>query len=51
MTVLLARLLTGDRSWRTYLLVAGVLGLALLTKGSLLVLVPVVGVAVVVGPA
>lgn len=49
MTVLLARLLTGDRSWRTYLLVAGVLGLALLTKGTLLVLVPVVGVAVVVG--
>jgi 4-amino-4-deoxy-L-arabinose transferase-like glycosyltransferase len=49
MTVLLARILTGDRSWRTYLLIAAVLGAALLTKGTLLVLVPVVGIAVVVG--
>jgi 4-amino-4-deoxy-L-arabinose transferase-like glycosyltransferase len=49
MTVLLARVLTGDRAWRTYLMVAVVLGLALLTKGTLLVLVPVVGLAVVVG--
>jgi 4-amino-4-deoxy-L-arabinose transferase-like glycosyltransferase len=49
MTVLLARILTGDRSWRTYLLVAAVLGAALLTKGTLLVLVPVVGLVVVVG--
>jgi hypothetical protein len=48
-TVLLARILTGDRSWRTLLLVAGTLGLGLLTKGTLLVLIPVVGVAIVVG--
>lgn len=48
-TVLLARILRGDRSWRTLLLVALVLGLALLTKGTLLVLIPVVGAAVVVG--
>ena len=49
LTVLLARVLTGDRSWRTYLLTGGVLGLALLTKGTLLPMVPVVGIAVVVG--
>jgi hypothetical protein len=48
-TVLLARVLKGDRSWRTLLLVALGLGLALLTKGTLLVLVPVVGLAVVMG--
>lgn len=49
LTVLLARVLTGDRTWRTYLLTGGVLGLALLTKGTLVPMVPVVGVAVVVG--
>jgi hypothetical protein len=48
-TVLMARQLRGDRSWRTLLLVALTLGLALLTKGTLLVLVPVVGLAVVLG--
>lgn len=48
-TVLLGRILTGDRSWRTLLLVGGTLGLGLLAKGTLLVLVAVVGVAVVVG--
>jgi 4-amino-4-deoxy-L-arabinose transferase-like glycosyltransferase len=49
LVVLLARVLTGDRSWRTYLLTGGVLGLALLTKGTLLPMVPVVGAAVVIG--
>jgi 4-amino-4-deoxy-L-arabinose transferase-like glycosyltransferase len=48
-TMLLSRVLRGDRSWRTLLLVAVTLGLALVTKGSLLLLVPVVGLAVVVG--
>jgi 4-amino-4-deoxy-L-arabinose transferase-like glycosyltransferase len=48
-TVLLARVLRGDRSWRCLWLLAGVLGLALLTKGTLLILVPVVGMGVVVG--
>ena len=49
LTVLLARVLRGDRHWRTLLLIALVLGLALLNKGTLLLLIPVVGVAVVVG--
>jgi 4-amino-4-deoxy-L-arabinose transferase-like glycosyltransferase len=47
--VLLARVLSGDRTWRTLLLLAVTLGLALLTKGTLLALVPVAGLAVVVG--
>jgi 4-amino-4-deoxy-L-arabinose transferase-like glycosyltransferase len=47
--VLLAKVLCGDRSWRTLLLIAGTLGLALLTKGTLLVLVPVTALALVVG--
>ena len=47
--VLMSRVLTGDRSWRTLALLAATLGLGLLTKGTLLVLVPVVGLAVVVG--
>ena len=46
-TVLMARQLRGDRSWRTLLLIALALGLALLTKGTLLVLVPVVGLTLV----
>jgi hypothetical protein len=48
-TVLLAKVLCGDRSRRLLLLIAGALGLALLTKGTLLVLVPVAGLAVVIG--
>jgi 4-amino-4-deoxy-L-arabinose transferase-like glycosyltransferase len=48
-TVLLARVLRGDLAWRTLLILAGTLGLALLTKGSLLLLVPLVGLGVVVG--
>ncbi len=47
--VLLAKVLQGDRSWRTLCLLGVTLGLGLLTKGSLLALVPVVGVGVVVG--
>jgi 4-amino-4-deoxy-L-arabinose transferase-like glycosyltransferase len=47
--VLLAKVLRGDRSWWTLGAVGVTLGLGLLTKGSLLALVPVVGVAVVVG--
>jgi 4-amino-4-deoxy-L-arabinose transferase-like glycosyltransferase len=47
--VLLAKVLTGDRSWRTLGLLAVILGLGLLTKASLLALVPVVGIGVVVG--
>ena len=47
--VLLAKTLCGDRSWRTLLLTGLTLGLGLLTKGTLLTLVPVVGLAVVVG--
>jgi hypothetical protein len=48
-TVLMARVLVGDRTWRTLILLAVTLGLALFTKGTLLLLVPVVGLAVVVG--
>jgi 4-amino-4-deoxy-L-arabinose transferase-like glycosyltransferase len=47
LTVLLVRALTGDGSWRTTVGVGLVLGLGLLTKGTLLVAVPVVGVALV----
>jgi hypothetical protein len=47
--VLLAKILRGDSSWRTLVVLGVTLGLGLLTKGSLLALVPVVGVAVVVG--
>ena len=47
--VLLAKVLCGDRSWRTLLSIAVVLGLALLTKATLLVLVPVTGLALIVG--
>jgi 4-amino-4-deoxy-L-arabinose transferase-like glycosyltransferase len=49
LTVFLARILTGDRSMRTLLAAAGVLGLALLTKGTMLAAVPVAGLAVAVG--
>jgi 4-amino-4-deoxy-L-arabinose transferase-like glycosyltransferase len=45
----LARVLTGDRTWRTVVLVGVTLGLALLTKGTMLAAVPVAGLAVVVG--
>lgn len=45
----LARILTGDRGWRTIALVGVTLGLALLTKGTMLAAVPVAGLAVVVG--
>jgi 4-amino-4-deoxy-L-arabinose transferase-like glycosyltransferase len=48
-TVLLARVLRGDLSWRTLMLLAGTVGLGLLTKASLLLLVPLVGVGIVVG--
>jgi len=48
-TVLFARVLTGDRSWRTLILIGLTLGLGLFTKGTLLALVPVVGIVVVVG--
>lgn len=48
-TLLLARVLRGDLSWRMLMLLAGTLGLGLLTKASLLLLVPLVGVGVVVG--
>jgi 4-amino-4-deoxy-L-arabinose transferase-like glycosyltransferase len=48
-TVLVTRVLTGDRSWGNLLAVGLAVGLGLLTKGSLLFFVPVVGVAVVVG--
>jgi 4-amino-4-deoxy-L-arabinose transferase-like glycosyltransferase len=47
--VLMARVLTGDRTWRTLLLLGAALGLGLFTKGTLVVLVPVVGLAVLVG--
>jgi 4-amino-4-deoxy-L-arabinose transferase-like glycosyltransferase len=47
--VLLAKVLRGDRTWRTLVVLGVTLGLGLLTKGSLLALVPVVGLAVVVG--
>ena len=49
LTYCLARILTGDRSWRTVVLVGVTLGLALLTKGTMLAAVPVAGLAVVVG--
>jgi 4-amino-4-deoxy-L-arabinose transferase-like glycosyltransferase len=48
LVVLMARLLTGDGSWRTSTSIGLVLGLALLTKGTLLIAIPVVGVAVLV---
>jgi Predicted membrane protein (DUF2142) len=48
-TVFMARVLAGDRTWRTLLLLAATVGLGLLTKGSLLFLVPVAAIAVVVG--
>lgn len=48
LTVLVARIATGDTSWPTSLGTGLVLGLALLTKGFALVLVPWVAVAYVV---
>src|SRR4051812_32667857 len=45
LVLLLARMLTGDRSWRTTVGIGLVLGLGLLTKGTLLIAVPVVGLA------
>src|SRR3954454_11243074 len=47
LVLLLARVLTGDRSWRTTVGIGLVLGLGLLTKGLLLIAVPVVGLALV----
>lgn len=47
--VLLARVVTGDRSWRTLLAAAVVLGLALFTKGTMLAAAPTAGLAVLVG--
>jgi hypothetical protein len=47
--VLMARLLRGDRSWRTLVLLSATLGLALLTKGTLVALVLVVALAVLAG--
>ena len=47
--VLLAKVLRGDTSWRTIASAGLTIGLGLLTKGSLLALVPVAGVVVVVG--
>jgi hypothetical protein len=49
LSLMLARVLTGDRSWPTVVGTGLVLGLALLTKGTMLVAVPVVGLALVVG--
>src|SRR5215218_9635111 len=49
LTYLLARVLTGDRGWRTAGLAGTVLGLALFTKGTMLAAVLVAGLAVVVG--
>ncbi|TFV62896.1 UNVERIFIED_ORG: hypothetical protein E4P37_16135 [Bacillus sp. AZ43] len=48
LVLLLTRVLTGDRSWRTTAGIGLTLGLALLVKGTLLVAIPVVGLALVV---
>lgn len=47
--VLLAKVFLGNLSWRTLGFVGVTLGLGLLTKGSLLALVPIVGLTVVIG--
>lgn len=49
LVVVLAKILRGDRSWRTLLLLGGALGLALLTKATLLEFVPVTALAIVLG--
>jgi hypothetical protein len=47
--LLLARILCGDRSWRSLLLLGLTLGLAMLTKSTLLEVVPIAGLVIVVG--